>query len=51
MNKQNKITKCNIFSFVSYGRCGLARRLNRIVGGAVTEVNEYPWQVKYIIDK
>merc|ERR1712236_115343 len=30
--------------------CGLAKRTSRIVGGEVTQVNEYPWQTG-IVDK
>jgi len=29
-------------------KCGLAKRRKRIVGGEVTEANEYPWQVALV---
>ena len=29
--------------------CGLAKKRTRIVGGVESEVNEWPWQVSFII--
>jgi len=30
-------------------RCGLVQRRSRIIGGATTEVNEYPWMVSLLL--